>query len=707
MKKKIIEKKKRKILPHVKLIHFIIILILCTAGNVQTTYAAQNNNYLIKQDDVDIIFVIDYSNSMNGNDKDKTAIQMIEAVLDIANPDDMRIGIVAHNDRILDYSAPVSLNEKETREALKKTLNSLTRSGSTDTGLALKMAGEMLSASIEDGRKGHIIVLSDGEPDLRYSKTGRTIEECYRDMDETAAYCAEKGIPIDTIAFGKDFGGETSLLKKLSDNTNGSIYISDNPDVIISIFGEIINRYTYSIMQPVSVSLSDGSIQNIELDVRNMFPDEINILAVSPKKIQDATVMCSGAEISYSQSGCYFTSKIKNLNNEKINVQIKGTEGQEIKIYLLLYQNKEFQIIIPDKVNKNVPYEIQYYFTGKDGAVSEDTFYQQFKYEIIPNNKADESMAGLLETEFNKAELSEGFMKLTSKAGMSGQYSFKVKVSNGYYSMEISDITLNVVNLPPDGLFETRFDYVRLSKESEFDLNTYFNDGNGDVLAYEIVNITGDASDNIILEGSSLKFNPKKSGTTQFQIRISDEEGAEYVSSVIEVEVEPIWRHYLGIIIGITVVLFMLILYFLWLLIKKQKVRHIEYEKAVEQIKEIEMNSSFSGKMNIYFTKMPNDTEAEPLTFALYQIKEKILTLSQLLEMVEIPVEDLDSENICFRAGQNNELILQHTSKNSIMVGTSMICKKLKYSLDYGNKIYITSQDGEYELELHYVSMRS
>lgn len=89
------------------------------------------------------MFVVDYSNSMNSNDKEKMGLSMIEAFVDEAFSRKTNVGFVAYNHTILDYSETVSLADKENRKAIKNKLNRINRSESTDIGLALKKAEDI------------------------------------------------------------------------------------------------------------------------------------------------------------------------------------------------------------------------------------------------------------------------------------------------------------------------------------------------------------------------------------------------------------------------------------------------------------------------------------------------------------------------------------------------------------------------------------
>ena len=56
-------------------------------------------------------------------------------------------------------------------------------------------------------------------------------------------------------------------------------------------------------------------------------------------------------------------------------------------------------------------------------------------------------------------------------------------------------------------------------------------------------------------------------------------------------------------------------------------------------------------------------------------------------------------------ADEDRRIILYHTSPSTIMTGSSILCRQIQYSLGFGDVLYITSPDGAYELELHYIAV--
>jgi len=67
--------------------------------------------------------------------------------------------------------------------------------------------------------------------------------------------------------------------------------------------------------------------------------------------------------------------------------------------------------------------------------------------------------------------------------------------------------------------------------------------------------------------------------------------------------------------------------------------------------------------------------------------------------------ESLGLDRIFLIADEERRMILYHSSDSVIMLGSSIVCKKIQYSVSFGDIISITAPEGDYDLEIHYISM--
>lgn len=190
------------------------------------SFISEVNGHSSDKKGLDVIFVMDYSGSMKTNDPEQTAQGMVKALIDTVHSADIRFGFVAYNDRLLSTTSLISVGTNEERQVLRQLIDAPGYSGNTDIGLGLRNAHELISQ--ETNRKKAIVLISDGESDLKGSQTGRRLEQSLQDEEYVAQKCEEQGIPIYSIAFGK-YDGNTANLELLSKRTQGQMYFVNEP----------------------------------------------------------------------------------------------------------------------------------------------------------------------------------------------------------------------------------------------------------------------------------------------------------------------------------------------------------------------------------------------------------------------------------------------------------------------------------------------
>ncbi len=194
----------------------ISLILFCTASlNCQAQETA------MAKEDLNIVFAVDHSGSMNEQDAGQMIPKVLQIFTDTMHGENIRIGYLAYNDTIVARKTPVAVDQEEQRQALKQTIADTQNRGETDIGLGLKEAYHLM-----DGCSGKkmVVLLSDGETDLARSDTGRTEQDSERDIEETVQLCRSEGTPVVTVAFGRDYEGEEAELKRISDQTGGESY---------------------------------------------------------------------------------------------------------------------------------------------------------------------------------------------------------------------------------------------------------------------------------------------------------------------------------------------------------------------------------------------------------------------------------------------------------------------------------------------------
>lgn len=660
---------------------FCFVFISAPFGALAEEIASEKNG-------LDVTFVMDYSGSMETNDPDHTAIGMVKAFVDTVHSADIRIGFVAYNDRIVSSAAPVSVKTQEERDSLKAQMDSAGYSGNTDIGLGLSYAYGL--SGPENGRKRMIVLISDGETDLKGSATGRTMENSDLDLKNTVEACKDQGIPIYTVAFGR-YDGNKEILKGISDQTNAQNYTVEKPEALIEVlYGIFQSNLAFRIQEITNSIYAEGS-QSIRIKLDDSYLDEMDVLMISARQIGDTTVIYGDRQLKPVNLVHYSVAKISEVKNDirELTIQTNTVKNQELKIYLISYRDliPVMEIETAGARNKALFYRI--YFKDKSGTViMDEAFYKNFapKMEIYADGQSANGRKGL------DTAVEGGVITGRVVLPQSGTYYIDSRLDDVMESCIFDTVRIQVINTPPAGELPFDVHYSPLSGEKQFTLDDYFSDSDGDTLSYSLEQSAGDLA-SVDLKGGVLTVRPLKSGNRNITLNISDGEAAMSYSYTIAVT--PLWQIYWWAI-GLGVLALGAIL---WRIFHKPK-------PELEVITEKKAQNRFQGKMDAYFTAQPEEEEEiPPLTFPMYKIKDNRVSLGDLMKEYPDASAALGLDCIFFIADEERRMILYHSSESPIMIGSSIVCRKIQYSVSFGDIISITSPDGAYDLEVHYISM--
>lgn len=635
------------------------------------------------KEDLNIVFALDHSGSMDKQDGDKMIPQILQIFVDTMYSENIRIGYIAYNDSVIGQKEPVSVNNENERIALKQVMDGSDYKGETDIGLGLREAYGLL-----DGCSGSkmIVLISDGETDLAYSNTGRTEEDSRRDAEETIQLCKSEGTPIITIAFGGEYAGEESLLEDMSDQTGGQCYRVETAEDLIDVIFDLFHAdFSYSVRK-VSTSTYDAGKQTIRSGMEGVYYDELAVLLCSDQEITDALIIDDGKKIVPQILGDYAVAALMNSGRD-FSIEFQTGQGQKMSVLLIGKRSITPTVRFDGNIYKNQETVFNVQFTDRDGKPLEDAgLYERFQWQagFVSRTTAVEIPAEIR----------------TVPGGLTGRITF---AESGSYDLFLTTgqnaenryvaSKVEVLNTLPNSKKGDMVKLLTLSGEQTLNLSDYFEDADGDKLSFEIMGTPQGVAD-VTMEGDLVRIRPQKRGTGNIVLLVSDGEG-ELIGQ-IPVQVRS-WVEAYSIVPIILLCILLFILIKVYLRKRKTVVTpevHAEKNKCY-----------FTGKLNAYFTLLPNDMdEIPPLTFVLHHIREGRIVIGDMFKNYPEVSTFLELDHMLLYPAESRKVIFYHNSRASVMIDNSIVCRKMKYVIAYGSIIYITSQDGSYELELHYIS---
>lgn len=664
-----------------KLLTWVIGVFLNMAVLIQSAWAKE---FVPQKVGLDVIFVMDHSGSMRSNDPDHIAPGMVKAFIDTVHPADIRIGFVAYNDQLLTTSWPLDVKTEEERSTLKALLDKAGYSGNTDIGLGLRYAYDLIGQ--DDDRRKAIILISDGESDLKGSVTGRVLEDALQDIEYVTAECEKKDIPIYSIAFG-EYDGNAEALEKISIRTGGRMYTVERPETLIEVlYGIFEDRIDHRI-EKIADGIYGAGRQDILVKLDEPYVDELDVLLISSHVIGSAGVLYGEQEVEAVDLKNYAVAKLDDIDGQvkELVVRTETAANQELQVYLIAYRDLTPVLSVETSADKNSSLAYQVYFKDKDGEpITDAAFYDRFSYAFL--------LSGNGGTETLKAEIQNGMIGGEILPKGSGVYCLEGRLGDHMGKVAFPEVEIQVRNHCPEGGLPASGAYTVLSKEQIIPLNAYFFDPDGDEIRYRLK----DSEDTFVkteIRDGELILDPVKPGSQTVLLLVSD--GEDVYEYPYTIQVIPLWRAY-GWVVAIAMAAF---LAFLWRAMRKPKP---ELERLGEETKK----NHFAGKLDAYFTVQPEkEEEIPPLSFPMYKVKDNKLCLGDLLKGYPEACDALGLDEVFLIAAEDRCMILYHASKASVMVGNSILCRQIQYHISFGDVIYITSEDRAYDLEIHYIAV--
>lgn len=655
----------------------LVTFILCT-NSVMAEEAAMTKK------DLNIVFAVDHSGSMNKQDAQRMIPEMLKVFADTMHSENVRIGYVAYNDTIVARHTPVSIQTSAQRDSLKETMESADNRGETDIGLGLREAYHLMDGC--SGRK-MIVLISDGETDLRNSNTGRTEQDSDRDMQEIVNTCKAEGTPIVTVAFGEEYEGEDEVLKNISAQTAGESYTAQKPEDLISIFYDLFHtNFTYTVHEAGDSIYGEGS-QKVNYESKGSYFEELTVLLLSDKEILKADIEYGSRKIQPELMGNYAVAGLIDASGS-LTINFDTAQKQRIAIFMIGRRNITPVAEWTGEIYKNKPLDFQIYFTeGEASHINDAEYYASFDWYAEFQNLQNGNTIPV--------QLKQNGSVLTGNVNFqeSGKYKLFLDTgSNAENTYEVSDVT--VLNTLPDSIPAGQVELLTVTDEQMINLNEYFEDADSDGLTYKLKEVPlGVAVASV--EEHFLHIKPQGRGKGEIVLLVSDGEGS--LLGKIPVRVKSLPEAYWEVPL-----LAVIILAFCLFKLYRRKKKIV----IIPDIEEEKKSCYFTGKLNAYFTLLPGEQEEiPPLTFALHHIREKKIVLGDMLKKHAELSDLLELDNVFLYPAENRKIILYHNSNATIMIGSSIVCRKMQYAIGYGNVIYITSQDGTCELEVHYISM--
>jgi len=303
----------------------------------------------IGQFDLDVIFVIDGSGSMNFADPDGLAKVAANLFIDMNEGTDSRAGYVLYSHVIReqrDLTDLVSFSRD-----IKNSISGFTYSGWTDIDLGLRTAFEMFEREAAQGtnvRQPAIILLSDGNVHMPgWGVEGETPSDQIALMRQAAhtnlisdLQANNPDIPIFTIGFNFDGTLDMDLMTSIADITGGDVFETSDAADLPSILREIYTQLTGARSTNILVYPVTGLPQSVTIPITDNSIHRAIITIMSSQSISDISLAnpAGGAGdyvVNTDPSGIYTVLTVMQPEIGNWTLTFTGTEGDTVSVDLI------------------------------------------------------------------------------------------------------------------------------------------------------------------------------------------------------------------------------------------------------------------------------------------------------------------------------------------------------------------------------------
>lgn len=307
---------------------FVLPLLWCTFMiTVCSTVAAGAAEPRTKEvQDKAVIFVLDASNSMNSNDKNRLAIDSI-AQLIYSLPSDYLTGVVAYNNQVV---CATELVDAAGRAAVMQEAAQISYKSYTNAGEGLARAVELLKGM--EATQKTIVILSDGEIYMQTPEETTASSELFQAAVTSAA---EQKIQIHVIGLGEEMTGpETNIFSAAHDTGGTRIQISQAEDIPKAI-ETILVEHLHIKKSTAAIMNASGETDSITIPLPFRNAGKVRILLTSTGTIQNLITNFHASDAKQINGTYYSLVEITDPSVEIINIQLKGEAGSQVKADIL------------------------------------------------------------------------------------------------------------------------------------------------------------------------------------------------------------------------------------------------------------------------------------------------------------------------------------------------------------------------------------
>ena len=270
-----------------------------------------------------VVFLLDASNSMNSNDRERLAKDSI-AQLIYSLPSNYYVGFAAYNTSVV---SSIGMQDSNAREPVMEAVDAVSYTGYTNAGAGLTTGMELLDTV--DAAEKTIVILSDGE--IIMNSNDATAESSNQFQTAVEAARAE-GVRIHVIGLGEDMADDDNTIFSAATQTDGVNYHAPQSTDIQSVIDSILLEQLGVKKTRAAIIDTDGGTEDITVTIPSANTSRTRILLTSGSPIQNLKADFSAVN-GWQYSGSRYTLlELDHPTDTTVHITFQGRAGGQVKV---------------------------------------------------------------------------------------------------------------------------------------------------------------------------------------------------------------------------------------------------------------------------------------------------------------------------------------------------------------------------------------
>lgn len=270
-----------------------------------------------------VVFLLDASNSMNTNDRERLAKDSI-AQLIYSLPSNYYVGFAAYNTSVV---SSIGMQDSSAREPVMEAVDAVAYTGYTNAGAGLTTGMELLETV--DAAEKTVVILSDGEIIMNSDAATAESSNQFQAAVEDAQV---KGVRIHVIGLGADMADEDNTIFSAATQTGGVNYHAPQSTDIQSVIDSILLEQLGVKKTRAAIIDTDGGTEDITVSIPSANTSRTRILLTSGSPIQNLKADFSAVN-GWQYSGSRYTLlELDHPTDTAVHITFQGRAGGQVKV---------------------------------------------------------------------------------------------------------------------------------------------------------------------------------------------------------------------------------------------------------------------------------------------------------------------------------------------------------------------------------------